>query len=51
MEKPKKVIFTDGTSISFKEVCILFGADLAWMDSVKYRLPLDKWIEKKSVDN
>lgn len=46
VEKPKTVIFKDG-EMDFKEVCVMFNAQYAWLDGVKYKLPTEKWKEDK----
>ncbi len=46
MEKPKTII-SGNDEILFKDFCIIFNAKYAWLDGVKYRLPLDKWKEEK----
>ena len=48
MPKPKTIIWKDG-EIPFKDICIKLKATHAWLDGVKYILPIEKWIKENNT--
>jgi hypothetical protein len=46
VEKPTKIIFLDG-KMELKDFCVMWKAPYAWIDGVKYKLPIETWIDER----